>query len=65
MSKKHSDAHIIGSYRGLIDTLIKQKGFRGFSTMDYVRERIRMFDPEYFLDEDELAAKIAAGKEKV
>jgi len=65
MSIKKSDVSIIGAYRGLMDTLVKTRGFRGYSTLDYCMERIRSFDPEYFKDQDELAAFQAAGKEKV
>lgn len=55
---KKTDAQIVGSYRGLIDFMVKTKSFRGYSTMDYVMERIRSFDPDYFAEEDEFKNRI-------
>lgn len=57
MAKK-TDAQIVGSYRGLIDFMVKTKSFRGYSTMDYIKERVRDFDPDYFAEEDALVKRI-------
>lgn len=56
---------IITGYRKLIDFLVKTKGFRGYSTLDYVKEKIRAFDPDFFKEEDEYVAYMASRKEEV
>lgn len=43
----------VDGYRKLIDFMVKNKCFRGYSTLDFVMEKIRRFDPDYFKDSDD------------
>lgn len=58
------NATLVAEYRRLIHFMVQTKSFRGYSTLDYIKEKIAKFDPDCFKDENEFEAYMASRKEK-